>query len=156
MCEVSCYYNSACFDNSNFFICLQECNKPVEAFGFEQAKREYTLQSFGEMADNFKREYFKLPPEQVPTDVVEKEFWRLVSSTDEDVTVEYGADLHTSVHGSGFPYKYNAVTSEEEVSYEASVFPMTDFHWAVKFCQFYILLFWIKFQFVNGGGWCSC
>jgi len=35
----------------------------VEAFGFEQAKREYTLQSFGEMADNFKREYFKLPPE---------------------------------------------------------------------------------------------
>lgn len=73
------------------------------------------------MADNFKREYFKLPPEQVPTDVVEKEFWRLVSSTDEDVTVEYGADLHTSVHGSGFPYKYNAVTSEEEVSYEALV-----------------------------------
>lgn len=74
------------------------------------------------MADNFKREYFKLPPEQVPTDVVEKEFWRLVSSTDEDVTVEYGADLHTSVHGSGFPCKYsNAVTSEEDVSYEASV-----------------------------------
>ena len=73
------------------------------------------------MADNFKREYFKLPPEQVPTDVVEKEFWRLVSSTDEDVTVEYGADLHTSVHGSGFPYKDNAVTSEEEVSYEALV-----------------------------------
>lgn len=73
------------------------------------------------MADNFKREYFKLPPEQVPTDVVEKEFWRLVSSTDEDVTVEYGADLHTSVHGSGFPYKYNAVTSEEEVSYEEAL-----------------------------------
>ena len=47
----------------NFF--LQECNKPVEAFGFEQAKREYTLQSFGEMADNFKREYFKLAPEVI-------------------------------------------------------------------------------------------
>jgi len=47
------------------FKLFQECNKPVEAFGFEQAKREYTLQSFGEMADNFKREYFKLPPEVI-------------------------------------------------------------------------------------------
>ncbi|XP_022801801.1 lysine-specific demethylase 5C-like [Stylophora pistillata] len=92
----------------------EECKKPQEAFGFEQAKREYTLQSFGEMADNFKREYFKLPPEQVPTEVVEKEFWRLVSTMDEDVTVEYGADLHTATHGSGFPTKFNAVTSEEE------------------------------------------
>lgn len=92
----------------------EECNKPIEAFGFEQAKREYTLQSFGEMADNFKRDYFKLPPEQVPTELVEREFWRLVSTMDEDVTVEYGADLHTATHGSGFPRKYNAVTSEEE------------------------------------------
>ncbi|XP_015761819.1 PREDICTED: LOW QUALITY PROTEIN: lysine-specific demethylase 5A-like [Acropora digitifera] len=92
----------------------EECNKPIEAFGFEQAKREYTLQSFGEMADNFKREYFKIPPQQVPTEVVEREFWRLVSTMDEDVTVEYGADLHTATHGSGFPRHYNAVTSEEE------------------------------------------
>lgn len=34
---------------------------------------------------------------------VEREFWRIVSSIDEDVTVEYGADLHTMDHGSGFP-----------------------------------------------------
>ena len=100
---------------SLYLIGEQECNKPIEAFGFEQAKREYTLQSFGEMADNFKKEYFKIPPQQVPTEVVEREFWRLVSTMDEDVTVEYGADLHTATHGSGFPRHYNAVTSEEEV-----------------------------------------
>jgi len=47
------------------FKLFQECNKPIEAFGFEQAKREYTLQSFGEMADNFKRDYFKLLPEVI-------------------------------------------------------------------------------------------
>lgn len=41
----------------------------------------------------------------VPTSTVEKEFWRIVSSIDEDVTVEYGADLHTMDHGSGFPTK---------------------------------------------------
>ena len=35
------------------------------------------------------------------------------------MTVEYGADLHTAVHGSGFPRKVNAVTSEEEVHYSA-------------------------------------
>lgn len=41
----------------------------------------------------------------VPTSTVEKEFWRIVSAIDEDVTVEYGADLHTMEHGSGFPTK---------------------------------------------------
>ena len=40
---------------------LQECSKPREAFGFEQAVREYTLQSFGEMADHFKSDYFNMP-----------------------------------------------------------------------------------------------
>lgn len=39
----------------------QECNKPREAFGFEQAVREYSLQSFGEMADQFKSDYFNMP-----------------------------------------------------------------------------------------------
>lgn len=40
----------------------------------------------------------------VPTQTVEKEFWRIVSSIDEDVTVEYGADLHSMDHGSGYCY----------------------------------------------------
>jgi len=39
----------------------QECSKPREAFGFEQAVREYSLQSFGEMADHFKSDYFNMP-----------------------------------------------------------------------------------------------
>ena len=29
----------------------EEVSKPTEAFGFEQATQEYTLQQFGEMAD---------------------------------------------------------------------------------------------------------
>lgn len=40
---------------------FQECKRPPEAFGFEQATREYTLQSFGEMADSFKADYFNMP-----------------------------------------------------------------------------------------------
>ncbi|XP_054279560.1 lysine-specific demethylase 5A [Macrosteles quadrilineatus] len=83
----------------------EEVSKPTEAFGFEQAQREYTLQQFGEMADQFKSDYFNMPVHRVPTNLVEKEFWRIVSSIEEDVTVEYGADLHTMDHGSGFPTK---------------------------------------------------
>ncbi|CRK97404.1 CLUMA_CG010794, isoform A [Clunio marinus] len=50
-------------------------------------------------------EYFNMPVHMVPTDLVEKEFWRLTQSIDEDVSVEYGADLHSMEHGSGFPMK---------------------------------------------------
>ncbi|XP_039631677.1 lysine-specific demethylase 5C isoform X2 [Polypterus senegalus] len=94
----------------------EECKKPAEAFGFEQATREYTLQSFGEMADAFKSDYFNMPVHMVPTELVEKEFWRLVSSIEEDVTVEYGADIHSKEFGSGFPVNdgKRVLTPEEE------------------------------------------
>ncbi|KAK9404648.1 lysine-specific demethylase 5B [Crotalus adamanteus] len=86
--------------------CLaQECNKPQEAFGFEQAARDYTLRTFGEMADSFKSDYFNMPVHMVPTELVEKEFWRLVSTIEEDVTVEYGADIASKEFGSGFPVR---------------------------------------------------
>uniref|UniRef100_A0A4W6E9R3 [histone H3]-trimethyl-L-lysine(4) demethylase n=1 Tax=Lates calcarifer TaxID=8187 RepID=A0A4W6E9R3_LATCA len=84
--------------------CLaQECNKPHEAFGFEQAYRDYSLRAFGQMADAFKSDYFNMPVHMVPTELVEKEFWRLVGAIDEDVTVEYGADIASKEFGSGFP-----------------------------------------------------
>uniref|UniRef100_A0A8B9JNK1 [histone H3]-trimethyl-L-lysine(4) demethylase n=1 Tax=Astyanax mexicanus TaxID=7994 RepID=A0A8B9JNK1_ASTMX len=94
----------------------EECKKPSEAFGFEQATREYTLQSFGEMADTFKADYFNMPVHMVPTELVEKEFWRLVSSIEEDVTVEYGADIHSKEFGSGFPVNNGKrhLSNEEE------------------------------------------
>lgn len=94
--------------------CLaKEVSKPVEAFGFTQAQREYTLQEFGEMADKFKTKYFSMPVHCVPTEVVEKEFWRIVSTLDADITVEYGADLHSVDHGSGFPTKFSINITED-------------------------------------------
>ncbi|XP_030021765.1 lysine-specific demethylase 5B isoform X2 [Manduca sexta] len=102
-------------------VCLaEEVSKPAEAFGFEQATREYTLQQFGEMADQFKSDYFNMPVHMVPTSTVEKEFWRIVSSIDEDVTVEYGADLHSMDHGSGFPTKSSAHLYPGEQQYAES------------------------------------
>uniref|UniRef100_A0A671PER2 [histone H3]-trimethyl-L-lysine(4) demethylase n=1 Tax=Sinocyclocheilus anshuiensis TaxID=1608454 RepID=A0A671PER2_9TELE len=97
--------------------CLaQECGKPQVAFGFEQAPRDYTLRTFGDMADSFKSDYFNMPVHMVPTELVEKEFWRLVSTIEEDVTVEYGADIASKDFGSGFPVKNGTfkVSPEEE------------------------------------------
>ncbi|XP_030049890.1 lysine-specific demethylase 5C isoform X1 [Microcaecilia unicolor] len=100
---------------------MAECRRPPEAFGFEQATREYTLQSFGEMADTFKADYFNMPVHMVPTEVVEKEFWRLVNSIEEDVTVEYGADIHSKEFGSGFPMSDSSGRlSPEEEAYASS------------------------------------
>ncbi|XP_012736578.2 lysine (K)-specific demethylase 5Ba [Fundulus heteroclitus] len=97
--------------------CLaQECGKPPVAFGFEQAGRSYTLQAFGDMADSFKSDYFNMPVHMVPTELVEKEFWRLVSTIEEDVTVEYGADIASKEFGSGFPVRNShfEVSPEDE------------------------------------------
>ncbi|GAB1303303.1 Lysine-specific demethylase 5D [Apodemus speciosus] len=111
---------------------LAECKRPPEAFGFEQATQEYTLQSFGEMADSFKADYFNMPVHMVPTEVVEKEFWRLVSSIEEDVTVEYGADIHSKEFGSGFPVsnsKWNLSPEEKEYAtsgWNLNVMPVLD------------------------------
>ena len=33
-----------------------------EVFGFEQNEKMYTLETFGQMADKFKAEYFNRPP----------------------------------------------------------------------------------------------
>ncbi|KAK6303437.1 hypothetical protein J4Q44_G00258910 [Coregonus suidteri] len=99
----------------------EECKRPAEAFGFEQATREYTLQSFGEMADTFKADYFNMPVHMVPTELVEREFWRLVSSIEEDVTVEYGADIHSKDFGSGFPMNNGTKNlTQEEADYARS------------------------------------
>ena len=80
-------------------------------FGFEEGN-VYSLKEFQEMANTFKQNYFaaKMPFDpvlnthrRVTEDDVEKEFWRLVESLTETVEVEYGADIHSTTHGSGFP-----------------------------------------------------
>jgi len=96
---------------------LAEVSKPMEAFGFEQAQKEYTLQSFGEMADQFKSDYFNMPLHLIPMSLVEREYWRILDNIDEDVMVEYGADLHTMDHGSGFPTTASKHLKDEDSDY---------------------------------------
>jgi len=42
-------------------------------------------------------------PKPITEDDIEHEFWRLVENITETVEVEYGADVHSTTHGSGFP-----------------------------------------------------
>lgn len=87
------------------------CDKCLVAtggdFGFDEGE-EYSLAEFKKKADGFKQKWFsergKDPKTQQLKDIeVEREFWRLVESVHETVEVEYGADVHSSTHGSGFP-----------------------------------------------------
>ncbi|KAH8890192.1 PLU-1-domain-containing protein [Thozetella sp. PMI_491] len=80
-------------------------------FGFEEGGL-YSLKQFQEKAADFKQGYFenKMPVDPtlnchrpVTEDDVEREFWRLVADLEETVEVEYGADIHCTTHGSGFP-----------------------------------------------------
>ncbi|RKF58521.1 Lysine-specific demethylase lid [Erysiphe neolycopersici] len=80
-------------------------------YGFEEGSI-YSLKQFQEKAADFKEDYFqnKMPfdpvlncSRPVTEDDIEREFWRLVTSLEETVEVEYGADIHSTIHGSGFP-----------------------------------------------------
>ncbi|KKA26546.1 hypothetical protein TD95_003683 [Thielaviopsis punctulata] len=80
-------------------------------FGFEEGGL-YSLKQFQQKAADFKQGYFerKMPIDlhlgcarPVTEEDVENEFWRLVADIEETVEVEYGADIHCTTHGSGFP-----------------------------------------------------
>jgi [histone H3]-trimethyl-L-lysine4 demethylase len=88
-----------------------KCLVGTGEYGFEEGGI-YSLKVFQEKANNFKQHYFssRMPFDPIlnthkqPTeDEIEREFWRLVESLTETVEVEYGADIHSTTHGSGFP-----------------------------------------------------
>lgn len=68
----------------------------------------YNLRQFQRKADRFYEVYFNCKNYSsqngsgVPEDIVENEYWKNLSD-DNTLEVEYGADIHTSIHGSPFP-----------------------------------------------------
>ncbi|KAL9598684.1 MAG: hypothetical protein Q9219_004353 [cf. Caloplaca sp. 3 TL-2023] len=113
-CENSYHYY--CLDPAVEISSSQDWHCPrclvgTGEFGFEEGGI-YSLKQFQEKAQLFKDSYFapRMPYDpvlnskrQVTEDDVEREFWRLVESITETVEVEYGADIHSTTHGSGFP-----------------------------------------------------
>lgn len=85
------------------------CMAADDNFGFEEGG-EYTLEEFRRKANAFKTQHFAarkglvvdgaiVGEVVVSEEEMEREFWRLSSSTFEALEVDYGADLHSSVTG---------------------------------------------------------
>jgi histone demethylase JARID1 len=85
-----------------------KCLVGTGEFGFEEGGI-YSLKQFQEKAQSFKERHFAAKAAEegsminVSEEEVELEFWRLTESLTETVEVEYGADIHSTTHGSGFP-----------------------------------------------------
>ena len=84
------------------WYCAQ-CLVGTNEFGFEDGE-EYSLSQFREKADSFRDEYIRCNirtgSSGVTEEQVEEEFWRMVSNVHETVEVDYGADIHSTTHGS--------------------------------------------------------
>jgi hypothetical protein len=77
-------------------------------FGYHDGKK-YTLATYKDMADGFKRDYFGKDIPEVTEEQIESEYWRIVTTADHDMRIEYGSELHSTTHGSGFPTSGNAL-----------------------------------------------
>lgn len=96
---------------SHEWICPR-CLVGNNEYGFEEGD-VYSLAGFLRKANEFKQQHFaNLPRQHTPFNDgkrnlteqdVEREFWRLVDDHNDAVEVEYGADIHSTTHGSGFP-----------------------------------------------------
>jgi histone demethylase JARID1 len=124
-----CSYHTTCLEaplksQSDQDWHCPRCLVGTGEFGFEEGGI-YSLRQFQEKADHFKKRYFasKIKSDdpnikvEITDNTVEEEFWRLTEALTETVEVEYGADIHSTTHGSGFP------TMEREPNSEYSIDP---------------------------------
>lgn len=110
-------YHTACLepevttDGEHDWFCPR-CLVGTGDFGFQQGET-YSLREFQDKARQFKDSHFARRSQQdldqskpiavaKSEDDIEREFWRLVEDVSETVEVEYGADIHSTTHGSGF------------------------------------------------------
>ncbi|KAF2725161.1 PLU-1-domain-containing protein [Polychaeton citri CBS 116435] len=112
-----CAYHTYCLDPpikqrpSHEWNCPR-CLVGTGEYGFEEGD-VYSLAGFQKKANEFKHAHFANLPgayspfrdgkKTIEEADVEREFWRLVEDLTDTVEVEYGADIHSTTHGSGFP-----------------------------------------------------
>ncbi|RLN50172.1 hypothetical protein BBJ29_006123 [Phytophthora kernoviae] len=68
--------------------------------------RVHTFRSYRASADKFRRRWFHsrgLDPDEMTSDEIEQEYWRIVEAGGPNVEVEYANDLDITEVGSGFP-----------------------------------------------------
>lgn len=125
--ECDCGFHMDCLDPpiatvpADNWFCYNCLSTSGGDFGFDEGE-EHSLSSFQARDLEFRRMWFethlsdpekrKSLPEYMCNEVagvryseydVEGEFWRLVQSQQETVEIEYGADVHSTTHGSAMP-----------------------------------------------------
>ncbi|XP_062179908.1 lysine-specific demethylase JMJ18-like [Phragmites australis] len=93
-----------------------DCADSDEKFGF-QSGSDFTLEEFQKYADEFKQQYFGMKRSdeislaeiknrkeiwEPSVEEIEGEYWRIVVCPTDEVEVDYGADLDTTMFSSGF------------------------------------------------------
>jgi histone demethylase JARID1 len=100
-CHLYCIIPPLKFIPKEAWYCLSCIENTGKDFGFEDSD-ERTLAQFQALANEFKQKHFKSlldrSMESLTELDTEKEFWRLVESM-EDIEVEYGADIHSTLNG---------------------------------------------------------
>jgi len=75
---------------------------PPEPFGYPTG-RTFTLPQFQKHAEDFKAAWFRgLDPSLITPQRIEDEYWKIVDGGEHYVCVNYGSDIDSTVHGSGF------------------------------------------------------
>ncbi|KAG5438790.1 hypothetical protein PCANB_002510 [Pneumocystis canis] len=107
-----------------------KCFLGASDFGFEDGST-YSLKQFQEKANSFKKKYFAkkqfTKKQNYPSETdVEEEFWKLVENINVATEVEYGADIHSTTHGSGFPtLEKNPLDSYSSDPWNLNILPLS-------------------------------
>ncbi|KAI9310827.1 PLU-1-like protein-domain-containing protein [Dichotomocladium elegans] len=81
------------------------CVKCLTSAGRDDSHEDrplYSLYDFQKLCDRFKTDWFANKADPPTEEDCEDEFWRLVDNPHETCEPEYGTDLHSTQHGSGF------------------------------------------------------
>ncbi|KAG7389409.1 hypothetical protein PHYBOEH_007519 [Phytophthora boehmeriae] len=92
-------------DQVTFDTRKQKIHELEEGHAYEDG-RTHTFRSYRASADKFRRRWLRsrgLDPDQVTSDEIEQEYWRIVETGGPTVEVEYANDLDITAVGSGFP-----------------------------------------------------
>ncbi|GMR47929.1 hypothetical protein PMAYCL1PPCAC_18123 [Pristionchus mayeri] len=94
--------------------CIASRVRRMEMNGFCDSDTPYTLTSFTQFANDYKRDIFGKDPSDVTLDDIEKMYWQNMLNGDMNLEVKYGADLMVTEVGSGFCRKNDSNMSAKD------------------------------------------
>ncbi|KAA6416700.1 MAG: lysine-specific demethylase 5C-like, partial [Trebouxia sp. A1-2] len=100
----------------------------LSSFPQEQAPPRKRAKSLGVTAAIFKKNFFggQAAAKKASLEAIEAEFWKVVEEAEDPVEVLYGADIDTTITGSGFPIKGSSNSPYAEHGWNLNNLPKLD------------------------------